>query len=125
MDTRLVNGANGRAAGGRFAVGNAGGPGNPHVRETARLRSVLLAAVSDDDIKVIVAKLLKKAKAGDLRAIREVLDRTLGKSPAAVAIEIGGRQVMTPEEVRASLAAISERLKLRHDVDAVIPTPAK
>jgi len=78
-----VNG-NGRGPNGRFAKGNPGGPGNPHANRTARLRAMLLDTVSDDDFRAVVAKLVAMAKAGDLVAIRELLDRTLGKSKGTV-----------------------------------------
>jgi hypothetical protein len=42
---------NGRTALGRFAKGNAGGPGNPHAKRVTALREALLAAVTDADIK--------------------------------------------------------------------------
>ena len=68
-------------------------------------------------MKAIVAKLVEMAKGGDLRAMKEVLDRTLGKPVAAVAIAIGDScegcpAKLTPEEVRARLAALDERLGL-------------
>ena len=98
MNTPSANGSNGRGAGGRFAVGNAGGPGNPHGRRVAQLRAVLLDAVSDDDLQAIVTKLVEMAKGGDLRAMKEVLDRTLGKPQEADFIE-------RLEAIEASLAA--------------------
>lgn len=83
MSRPSANGENGRAgsrdAGGRFAKGNPGGPGNPYARRVARLRSLMLEAVSDDDLKAIVAALVQQAKAGDLAAAREVLNRCTGK----------------------------------------------
>ncbi|MBI4717157.1 MAG: hypothetical protein HY763_05075 [Planctomycetes bacterium] len=82
-DNPSPNGDNGRDAAGRFAPGNAGGPGNPRARHSAALRRALLEAVSDDDIRLVVEKLVELAKAGDLAAIRELLDRTIGR-PAPV-----------------------------------------
>ena len=58
--------------------------GNPLANRTARLRAILLDTVSDDDFRAVVAKLVAMAKAGDLVAIRELLDRTLGKSKGRV-----------------------------------------
>ncbi len=78
---------NGRDASGRFAKGNPGGPGNPHAQKVARLRSALLNAVTEEDIRLIVAKLVEQAKAGDLHAAKEVLLRTLGKPVEADLIE--------------------------------------
>ena len=70
---------NGRNGNGKFAKGNAGGPGNPYARRVARLRGLLLDAVSDDDLKAIVSAMVQKAKGGDLNAAREVLTRIIGK----------------------------------------------
>jgi hypothetical protein len=39
----------------------------------------MLGAVSDDDMRELVAVLVKEAKAGNVPAAREVLDRCLGK----------------------------------------------
>lgn len=68
-----------RTAGGRFAPGNAGGPGNPYARAIGQLRSALLAAVTPDDIQAIIAGLVEEARAGNVAAAREVLDRCLGR----------------------------------------------
>lgn len=56
-----------RSGGGRFGPGNPGGPGNPYARRVAAIRSALLAAVSDEDVRAIVAALVRKAKGGDIR----------------------------------------------------------
>ena len=77
-DIPSPNGSNGR-----FAKGNAGGPGNPYARRVARLRGLLLDAVTDEDLKAIVAALVGKARAGDLAAAREVLTRTIGRADTA------------------------------------------
>ncbi len=80
-----TNGANGaRGANGRFAKGNAGGPGNPHARRVAQIRSIILEAVSEEDLRAIVAALVQRAKEGDIAATRELLDRLAGK-PAQMA----------------------------------------
>jgi len=69
----------GRTPGGRFAPGNAGGPGNPHAPTVAKLRAAILAAVTAEDIEAIVRALVHRAKGGDMAAIRELLDRAIGK----------------------------------------------
>jgi len=76
-----MSGANGehRDARGRFLPGNSGGPGNPHARATSRLRARLLARVSDADFDAVIDALVRQAKAGDLAAVRELLDRTIGR----------------------------------------------
>jgi hypothetical protein len=101
-----VNGPNGRDSRGRFAVGNAGGPGNPHVKQTALLRAKLLDAVTPDDVEAVVKQLVAMARAGDIPAIRELLDRIFGKpssSDLADRVErleelIEGRYEHTPPE---------------------------
>ena len=99
----LTNGSNGRDTTGKFAKGNPGGPGNPHAARVAQLRSLMLEAVSLEDIQQVVAKLIELAKGGDLAAIRELLDRTLGKPTAALTLE------MSVEESLDSLSN-SERM---------------
>ncbi len=69
-----------RAAGGRFAKGGAPkSPGNPIVRQTNQLRAELIRAVTVEDIRAIVKKLAEEATTATRAAIREVLDRTVGK----------------------------------------------
>src|SRR5262245_24347606 len=75
-----ANGSNGRDESGRFVEGNAGGPGNPHGKRVARLRSAMLASVTPDDLRAICAKLVEQAKAGSIPAAREVLDRCIGRN---------------------------------------------
>jgi hypothetical protein len=87
MNEPSPNGANGRGPGGRFAKGNAGGPGNPNARRVAELRAALLAVVSPADIRKVAAALLKKAKSGDVASIRELLQRLLGPPEAVDLLE--------------------------------------
>jgi hypothetical protein len=46
-------GGNGRTAGGRFAKGYKGGPGNPHARRVGQLQAVLLGAVKRAEAQVM------------------------------------------------------------------------
>ncbi len=64
--------AEGRDSHGRFAKGWKGGTGNPHARRVGQIRSVLLDAVTDNDIKAIVKALVDQAKEGDVRAAAEL-----------------------------------------------------
>ena len=73
--------SNGRTTKGRFAKGNHGGPGNPHAKQVALLRSALLAAVTVEDIEAIARALVAHARAGEIPAARELLNRVLGKAP--------------------------------------------
>ncbi len=113
----LVNGANGRAAGGQFAPGNPGGPGNPHVKRTAALRAAMLEAVTEDDMKAIVKNLVELAKGGDLAAAKELFDRVFGKAPAAAhdVVEHVFPNQSTAEERRAMYARIAARLGVNLD----------
>ncbi len=78
------NGRNGARDGrGRFAKGNPGGPGNPFARRVARIKSLIVDAVSDDDLRAVVAMLVERAKGGDVAAAREILNRLVGRPAAA------------------------------------------
>jgi len=77
--TPSPNGDNGRDEQGRFIVGNAGGPGNPHAAQVGRLRSAVLSAVTEGDMREVVVALVGKAKKGDVVAARVLFDRVLGK----------------------------------------------
>jgi hypothetical protein len=80
IDFPTPNGANGRDQNGRFAPGNPGGPGNPQAKRVAALRRALLKSVKPADLEAIVLKLVEAAKAGDIQAAKEILDRTVGKA---------------------------------------------
>src|SRR5258708_3284253 len=75
---------NGRDARGRFAPGNAGGPGNPFARRVAELRKVLLETVTDDELRIVAGQLMVKAKMGDLAATKLLFQYVLGKPAATV-----------------------------------------
>jgi len=74
------NGANGdgRDDRGRFAAGNAGGPGNPHAGAVAKLRSALFAALKPTHVRKAVKMVLAilddpKAKAADKLAAAKLV----------------------------------------------------
>ncbi len=81
------NGANGRGATGRFLPGNGGGPGNPYAKRVAALRAAMLDAISEGDTQAILRRLVELAKAGNVQAAKEVLDRCLGRTLEADLIE--------------------------------------
>ncbi len=70
---------NARDTRGRFAPGNAGGPGNPQGGTVERLRHALLSAVTEDDLRAIAATLIRNARDGDITAVKELLNRVLGR----------------------------------------------
>jgi hypothetical protein len=69
---------------------------------------MLLESVGDDDFRVIAAKLVDRAKGGDLASIRELLDRLMGKSVATVAVEQSDELQYLPREQME--AEVLERL---------------
>ena len=78
---------NGRDASGRFAVGNKGGPGNPYTRKAGLLRKAMFEEVTEDDMRRVVRKLVQLAEAGNVAAVREFIDRCVGKPIEADLIE--------------------------------------
>ena len=76
-------GDGGRDSGGRFTTGNAGGPGNPYARRVGALRSALLDAVSDEDIRRTIEAIVAQARDGEIVAARILFDRILGPPIAA------------------------------------------
>jgi hypothetical protein len=75
----LTPASDGRAAGGRFAPGNKLGRGNPHAKRVNRIRAALMKAVKPEDIRLAAVEIVNQAKAGDLKAFAELLDRTIGR----------------------------------------------
>jgi len=78
-DANGANGADVRDGAGRFVAGNPGGPGNPIAKATASWRRALAEAVTADDLGAVLAALVEQAKAGEPWAVRELLNRCLGK----------------------------------------------
>jgi len=68
-----------RTTAGRFAPGNAGGPGNPYAARVGELRSALLDAVKPGDLAAIAQTLVAAAKGGDVAAAKVVFERVLGR----------------------------------------------
>ena len=69
----------GRDKRGRFAAGNAGGPGNPFARQTAALRQALLDAVTAEDMQAVARALIESARQGNVQAAKVLLGYTIGK----------------------------------------------
>jgi hypothetical protein len=65
---------------GRFLRGNRAGRGNPQARRVAALRAALLREVTGGDLRAAVRALIDKATGGDVAAIRELLDRCIGRA---------------------------------------------
>lgn len=72
----------GRDASGRFAPGNPGGPGaiaHERTKRARELRQAMHDAVTPQDMAAIARALIDKAKAGEVGAARELLDRIIGR----------------------------------------------
>ncbi len=93
MRTPSPNGPNGRDVQGRFAMGNPGGPGNPHAGAVGRWRVMLAETITAEDIRAVLNVLLDRAKAGERWAVCELLDRCLGKSEQPTTASAGELQV--------------------------------
>jgi hypothetical protein len=65
---------------GRFLPGNCGGPGNPYLRLMARFRGAVAEAVTPEQIREVMGWLYTEASKGSVPAMREFLDRTVGKA---------------------------------------------
>lgn len=79
-----TNGKNGngfaRNSKGHFAPGNKGGPGNPLNKKTHEFRRLLLESTTDEEALAVWSELKAKAMSGQPWAIRELLDRIIGKA---------------------------------------------
>ena len=64
---------------GRFQPGTRGGPGSPHAKRVSELKSTVVNAVTEADLRDVVRALIKKAKGGDISAAKLLFDRLLGK----------------------------------------------
>jgi hypothetical protein len=75
-DGPLEPSGDGRDASGRFARGNRAGRGNPFAKRVAALRRTVYEAISEDDMRAVVRRIVEMALGGDIHAIREVLPVT-------------------------------------------------
>jgi hypothetical protein len=99
-----------RNAAGRFLPGNPGGPGNPHAGKVGKLRTALIEAVTEQDIKEVVASLVKAAKSGDIPAAKLLFDRVIGK--CSVLDEPADKQATDEARNRVlSMLSIAKRIK--------------
>jgi len=105
-----------RDAQGRFIGGNPGGPGNPFARQTAELRKALLSVVTYEDMRIIGADLVVKAKMGDLAAMKLLFQYVLGKPTESVNPDTLDqqemeqyRQGMSPAEVMKVMAGCNQQ----------------
>jgi hypothetical protein len=74
----------GRLPDGRFAVGNKLSKGNPFSRRLAGMRTALLDAVGEDQLKRVVTKMVDLAAAGDVAAATLLFQYAVGRPTRAV-----------------------------------------
>lgn len=99
----------GRDPQGRFAAGNAGGPGRRPGRSN-EFRQAVEQAVSPDHVAAIMRRLVRKALEGDITASRLVLERMCGK-PAESPTETRPPGATLPRlRTAADCAAATDRI---------------
>ena len=103
--------ANGRNGNGTFAKGNAGGPGNPQSKAVNKFRSMLIESTTVEEFQAVRNALVKAAKAGQPWAVKEYLDRIIGKPKESV--EVTGDTQHTMGVVREGIAKLSRRIDLK------------
>jgi len=86
-----------RDSGGRFKPGNKFGKGNPYANQIASLRNCFFNAVSSNELEEIIHALLKKAKSGDVAAIKLLLSYTVGNPEIVVR---SAAETTEPETIR-------------------------
>jgi hypothetical protein len=74
----------GRDQRGRFAQGNAGGPGGPR-RRASELRKAAEDAITPEHVQAMIRKATRMGLEGNLAAMRLVFERTSGRAPEAPA----------------------------------------
>jgi hypothetical protein len=110
---------NGRSENGRFAPGNSFARGNPTARHAQRLRQLFVTAVTEDDVKAIVAKLVELAKAGDIQAANLLLTRALGKpSTADTSLPIDSEPITSVDQVKTLDDAREYLIQQNPDIDS-------
>jgi len=124
-ETPSTNGNDGlvatRDSKGRFLPGNPGGPGNPQAGNVGKWRQALAEAVSAEDLAEVTRKLVKAAKAGKPWAVRELLNRCLGKPSVQIDLQADVEAVREYTEVEEIEARRLARLLLMEDAAADKP----
>ena len=106
IETLSATGTNGR-----FQAGNQAAVG--HSSRSQKIRHVMLEAISEDDVRAVVTKLVALAKAGNLGAAKLLLDRTLGKVSVGEPPAGGDEPDSTPAIERDMLAITARIERLR------------
>lgn len=82
---------------GKFQKGNKAGKGttSPVAKHREKLSQAFKSAITEADMIEIAKALVIKAKDGDCKAAKEVLDRVLGKAKESIEIGLGDRTLLT------------------------------
>jgi hypothetical protein len=110
-----------REPNGRFAVSDAGNSINPYARRVAGLRTAMLAAVSDDDMQAITARLVREARDGNNTSTKLLLQYVVGKPAPAVnpdtlaidALRLLQQSAVPPEALLPTLRGVPAELWLQ------------
>lgn len=92
--------ADSRGEGGRFLKGCKAGPGNPYNAQMQEFRSVLMNAVTHEDMVAVMEMLIVKAKAGKPWAVKEFFDRVVGKASQPFEVDVDVDTALTREMLR-------------------------
>lgn len=111
---------NGRNGHGQFAPGNqlSKGRGNPNVAQLNRWRSQLPKAITGARLRRVIEQLAQQAEAGEPWAIKELLDRTLGKPVQPIDADI---LQLSKQEITLTLKfgdTTAPRKVIEHEPDA-------
>lgn len=104
------NGSEGRdAANGQFVKGWKGG--GRKAGPQPRYKELMLRCVTEEAFEEILTKVIDAAKDGEAWALKEILDRTLGKASQPIEGMLGVYTVQpTDEDVAAAAEIIGRRL---------------
>ncbi len=98
---------------GRFAKGNAGGPGGPR-RRSFELRRAAEEAVTPEHVQALMRKAVRLGLEGNVNAIRFVLERVTGRPAEApqdvVPLGIALPALLTVEDCNRALDTITDGL---------------
>jgi hypothetical protein len=103
-----------RQANGRFGMGNKGGPGNPYNGTVQKLRAAMVSAVSEEDIRAVIGKVLDQAKEGNLAAVKLLLSYTIGQPHQTVQpdrVDLDALEIQDQSELKQAL--IDQRADFR------------
>jgi hypothetical protein len=92
----------------KFEKGNKLGRGNPLGGKIEKLRAAIIASVTPEDFKQIALALLSEARAGNVKAAKELFDRVLGKARQQVEVSDAGAGQEATQVTPETLARAAE-----------------